>query len=428
MTDHNGLHVFGYDRTYQLTSVDYPDASPFPDITYDYDNAGNRTSTVTSSGTVTYVANALNEYTSVGGVAQTYDLNGNLTSDGTNTYGFNAENRMVSAGTPSGAATYSYDPFMRRTKKTVAGAATYFVWSIDDALEEFDSSLIRQRPYVVGRGFAPLQVGYGPGLVEPRGDIHVDHLETPRAVSDGSATETWRTQYEAFGEAQVDPASTVELNLRFPGQYFDSETSLDYNRYRILARSTGAYLSPDPVRSSSTAARPYVYARSEPLRHIDPLGLWSPLAHDIIFAYALIDRSDSDVAAIMKESRDFDRSTQFSNYKHYMRDPWESPEDARARAEAFIEQMIEQARRCAELGDRTDALKYLARALHTMADSTSPEHVDANGDPKPYYWTPYDMVEHAAGETASDLEQNWDSVMPGLSQRMNDVYNRAFSQ
>src|SRR5262249_797514 len=24
MTDHNGLHVFGYDKTYQLTSVDYP--------------------------------------------------------------------------------------------------------------------------------------------------------------------------------------------------------------------------------------------------------------------------------------------------------------------------------------------------------------------------------------------------------------------
>src|SRR5262249_56979328 len=76
MTDHNGLHVFGYDKTYQLTPEDYPSASPFPDITYNYDYAGNRTSTVTPAGTVAYATNTLNEYTSVGGVTQAYDANG----------------------------------------------------------------------------------------------------------------------------------------------------------------------------------------------------------------------------------------------------------------------------------------------------------------------------------------------------------------
>src|SRR5262249_40631576 len=129
MTDHTGLHVFGYDKTYQLTSVDYPDASPFPDISYHYDNAGNRTSTVTSAGTVTYTPNAVNEYTSVGSVPQAYDVNGNLTSDGVNTYTFDAESRLVSATTASGIVTYAYDPLMRRAKKGVAGASQYFVWS-----------------------------------------------------------------------------------------------------------------------------------------------------------------------------------------------------------------------------------------------------------------------------------------------------------
>jgi YD repeat-containing protein len=139
--------------------VSYPSASPFPDITYHYDAAGNRTSTVTSSGTVVYVPNALNQYTSVGGVAQTYDANGNLTGDGTNTYVFDAENRLVSATTASGAASYAYDPFMRRTKKTVAGVATYFTWSGDDLVQEHDASQVRQRRYVIGPSYAPLQVG-----------------------------------------------------------------------------------------------------------------------------------------------------------------------------------------------------------------------------------------------------------------------------
>jgi RHS repeat-associated protein len=42
----------------------------------------------------------------------------------------------------------------------------------------------------------------------------------------------WSAEYSAFGEATVDPASTVEINLRFPGQYFDEETGLHYNWQR----------------------------------------------------------------------------------------------------------------------------------------------------------------------------------------------------
>jgi RHS repeat-associated protein len=271
MTDHNGLHVFGYDATQQLTSVDYPAASPFPDITYGYDDAGNRLSTTTAAGTAAYASNALNQYTSVGGVAQTYDLNGNLTSDLTNTYEFDAENRMVSAGTPLGAATYAYDPFMRRTKKSLAGVATYFIWSRQNALQEFDNALVRQTRYVVGPSFAPLQVGYGPGLTEPRGDVHLDHLGTPRSMSDDAAVRIWRSHYEVFGGHQIDPASTAELNVRLPGQYFDLESSLHYNWFRVYRPAFASYLSSDPIREDSTRT-PYAYARNSPIDSSDPTG------------------------------------------------------------------------------------------------------------------------------------------------------------
>jgi len=275
MTDHNGLHVFGYDATYQLTSVDYPAASPFPDITYNYDDAGNRTSTVTSGGTVAYVANALNQYTSVGGVAQTYDLNGNLTSDGTNTYGFDAETRMNSSTTSSGSVSYLYDAFMRRTKKTVAGTATHFLWSRDQLVAEHDASHVRQARYVVGPSHAPLQIGYGAGLLEPRGDVHADHLEAPLTISDTASMRVWHSDFDAFGDRHVDPLSTVELNVRLPGQYLDSESGLHYNRYRYYIVANGRYLSPDPIGQYG-GVNLFSYANSNPLAVTDFLGLDPP--------------------------------------------------------------------------------------------------------------------------------------------------------
>jgi YD repeat-containing protein len=44
-------------------------------------SAGNRASvTLTNSGTVSYSANALNQYTNVGGLTPSYDTNGNRTA------------------------------------------------------------------------------------------------------------------------------------------------------------------------------------------------------------------------------------------------------------------------------------------------------------------------------------------------------------
>jgi YD repeat-containing protein len=77
LIDGLGTHVYGYDASKQLTSVDYGAASPFPDTTWTYDDAGSRL-TETASSSTAYVSNALNQYASVGGVTQLYDTNGNL--------------------------------------------------------------------------------------------------------------------------------------------------------------------------------------------------------------------------------------------------------------------------------------------------------------------------------------------------------------
>ena len=103
--------------------------------------------------------------------------------------------------------------------------------------------------------------------------IHTDHLGTPIAMTDEQQIITWQAEYRPFGKADVDPASTVELNLRFPGQYYDKESGLHYNYYRDYDAITGRYIQSDPIGLAG-GINTYGYALNNPLRYVDPLGLW----------------------------------------------------------------------------------------------------------------------------------------------------------
>jgi RHS repeat-associated protein len=67
------------------------------------------------------------------------------------------------------------------------------------------------------------------------------------------------------------------LNLRLPGQVFDSETGLHYNRQRYYDPHLGQYLTPDPL-GTPDGPNPYAYVAFNPLAYVDPDGL-------ILFAF-----------------------------------------------------------------------------------------------------------------------------------------------
>ncbi len=82
--------------------------------------------------------------------------------------------------------------------------------------------------------------------------------------------------YEAFGKAwEYLPESTsppsIEVNLRFPGQYLDRETGLHYNWHRYYDPNAGRYLTPDPMATSRPGWNQptYSYGLNNPLLHID---------------------------------------------------------------------------------------------------------------------------------------------------------------
>ncbi|MDP2392734.1 MAG: hypothetical protein Q8M21_05735, partial [Methylococcaceae bacterium] len=68
--------------------------------------------------------------------------------------------------------------------------------------------------------------------------IQADHLNAPRIILNNANIPVWRWDHtDAFGTTlpNEDPdgdGNTFEYNLRFPGQYYDQETSLHYNYFR----------------------------------------------------------------------------------------------------------------------------------------------------------------------------------------------------
>jgi RHS repeat-associated protein len=167
------------------------------------------------------------------------------------------------------SATYTYDALGRRLAKEVDGVRTQMDWTGYAPAGTYDDggtpTARWHRCPVTGEVIGLEQGAY-------RGLVFSDHLGSPRAVAGyASGGVDWQAEYPAYGDAAVDPAATVELPVRFPGQVLDEETGLHYNVFRYYDPASGRYLSPDPVWSASESR--YAYVGGTPQMLTDPVGL-----------------------------------------------------------------------------------------------------------------------------------------------------------
>jgi RHS repeat-associated protein len=107
--------------------------------------------------------------------------------------------------------------------------------------------------------------------------VHSDHLGTPQALTDQSGQVVWSIAYDPFGQATVneDPdgdGTSIEFNLRFPGQYYDKYSGVNYNYYRDYDPSTGRYIQSDPIGLAG-GLNTYGYVGGNPINYYDPFGL-----------------------------------------------------------------------------------------------------------------------------------------------------------
>ncbi len=98
-------------------------------------------------------------------------------------------------------------------------------------------------------------------------------------MSDENQTVVWKAESPPFGETTVDEdpdndGVTVTLNVRFPGQYYDSETNLHYNWNRYYDPQLGRYITSDPI-GLKAGFNTYSYVAQGPLNRFDFNGLES---------------------------------------------------------------------------------------------------------------------------------------------------------
>ena len=202
-----------------------------------------------------------------------YDARGNLIEERRDTGGklkrtfcYDLSNQLIEVDNQQQRVRYTYDPLGRRINKTDNFGTTTFQWSGQQLISETRNNI--KKTYL----FEPNS--HRPVAQVHDGQIyhyHLDCLGTPQELTNNAGDIVWKARYKTYGALALKAIDDVENNLRFQGQYFDTETGLHYNRFRYYHPNTGQFINQDPIGLLG-GINSYQYA-DNPVNWVDPLGL-----------------------------------------------------------------------------------------------------------------------------------------------------------
>ena len=134
-----------------------------------------------------------------------------------------------------------------------------------------DGTVLEERRYVYANELAIAMLSYRPHQAPELYAIHNDFLGAPFMMTDNTGTVVWSAQIAPFGKAEL-LINTVDLPLRYPGQYEDPVLGWHHNWYRVYLPEYGHYLEPDPL-GPHIHSSPLGYAQQRPRHYVDPMGL-----------------------------------------------------------------------------------------------------------------------------------------------------------
>ncbi len=101
---------------------------------------------------------------------------------------------------------------------------------------------------------------------------HCDHRGLPLALIDVRGGIAWSAEFDEWGNMlREDNPDNLQQLIRLPGQQYDKESGLYYNRHRYFDPEQGRYITQDPIGLRG-GLNLYSYPLN-PVYHSDPLGL-----------------------------------------------------------------------------------------------------------------------------------------------------------
>jgi len=264
--------TFGYDNLGQLDQF----LRGTENQTLAYDDAGNRLSKTVDSATTTYVIDgASNRMLGAGATGFAYDANGNLKGDGIRAFTYDGRNRLTKV-VGAGTTDYWVNGLGQRVSKRGTGALPggrnwfaydeggHLIGEYTAAVDATTATPVTEHVYL---GDLPVAV-LKPGAIYY---TYPDQLGAPWTVANASGATVWNWKHDPFGVGAAT-GTLANYNLRFPGQYYDKETSLHYNYFRDYDPKLGRYVQSDPIGLAG-GVNTYAYVGSNTSNHVDPYGL-----------------------------------------------------------------------------------------------------------------------------------------------------------
>ena len=304
---------------------------------YAYDNIGNATFASVGAVTNTYVANGLNQYTSINRTIEqseqsinlSYDADGNLVSFGDWSYAYDSAARLTEVRSNGVLIASNYYDHQGRRVRLVTSEASYtFIydgWNV--VLELVDHDGVSDRiEYYWGKDISgSLQGAGGVGgllYLKRNGTIFVPIYDAYGNVmeyraADGTLAASY--VYDAFGRtvSQTGPLADV-FRYRYSTKSFERETGLYYYGKRFYSPELRRWLNRDPIQESG-GVNLYALCKNAPIFVCDKDGC----------AYVAYRRLDSFVFKLtgVVWSPEMERKNRVWAHEHIFFEDGKSPRD-----------------------------------------------------------------------------------------------------
>jgi RHS repeat-associated protein len=267
-----GTNVYTYDSVGQLATATLFDGRT---LHYVYDAGGNRQMVVNDGAKTTYLANSLDQYTSIGANTCRYDADGNLVSqtrDGkTWTYEYDPEDRLTKVVSSDGIWTYDYDGLGHRVASTHNGQRTEYL------LDPLESGQVLGAFTATGNVVAHYVIGLGlVSRIEADGSVGgylYDAQGNTAELVDLAGNVLNRYRYLPFG-ALNEATELVSNPFQFGGEVgiMHEAHGLHFMRARYYDSALGRFTQRDPLGLVG-GLNLYAYLDNSPLNDTDPTGL-----------------------------------------------------------------------------------------------------------------------------------------------------------